>query len=85
MIRMKSLAVLAVTVALSQPLVVRAQTSISEDFTQASTQNSWWFFNGACLTASTLPGQEPTVSSGVGSGGQVPGCTTIATRAITSA
>ena len=79
MIRMKSLAVLAVTVALSQPLVVRAQTSISEDFTQASTQNSWWFFNGACLTASTLPGQEPTVSSGVGSGGQVPGCTTIAT------
>src|ERR1700733_8801297 len=79
MIRMKSLAVLAVTVALSQPLVVRAQTSISEDFTQASTQNSGWFFNGACLTASTLPGQEPTVSSGVGSGGQVPGCTTIAT------
>src|SRR5579863_10186513 len=79
MIRMKSLAVLAVTVALSQPLVVRAQTSISEDFTQATTQNSWWFFNGACLTASTLPGQEPTVSSGVGSGGQVPGCTTIAT------
>ena len=28
---------------------------------------------------STLAGQEPTVSAGVGSGGQVPGCTTIAT------
>ena len=70
---------LATVAALGAPFAAQAQTSISEDFTQTSTQNSWWFFNGACLTASTLAGQEPTVTSGVGSGGQVPGCTTIAT------
>src|SRR3984885_9764462 len=70
---------LATMAALGAPYAAQAQTSISEDFTQTSTQNSWWFFNGACLTASTLAGQEPTVTSGVGSGGQVPGCTTIAT------
>jgi type IV pilus assembly protein PilY1 len=73
------LSLLAAVAALGAPFAARAQTSISEDFTQPSTQNSWWFFNGACLTASTLAGQEPTVTSGVGSGGQVPGCTTIAT------
>ncbi|HSY46736.1 MAG TPA: PilC/PilY family type IV pilus protein [Steroidobacteraceae bacterium] len=73
------ISLLAALAALSVPFATQAQTSISEDFSGRQTQNSWWFFNGACLTASTLPGQEPTVSGGVGSGGQIPGCTTIAT------
>src|SRR5215470_5292441 len=60
---------------LGAPLVVQAQTIVSEDFTKTTTSNSWWFFNGACLTASTLAGSEPSS----GSGGQIPGCTTIAT------
>ena len=61
------------------PFAAQAQTTISEDFSKATTTNSWWYFNGACLTASTHTGQEPTVSGGVGTGGQIPGCTTIAT------
>ena len=73
------IAVFAAVVALAAPPGVKAQSNISEDFTGATTQNSWWFFNGACLTASTLAGHEPTVAAGVGVGGQVPGCTTIAT------
>ena len=64
-----ALAAIAVTVA------AQAQSSISEDFTQSTTSNSWWFFNGACLTAGTATGAEPSS----GSAGQVPGCTTIAT------
>jgi len=69
-----ALAAIAVTVA------AQAQSSISEDFTQSTTSNSWWFFNGACLTASTLGGSEPSVNtSGAASGGQIPGCITIAT------
>jgi type IV pilus assembly protein PilY1 len=59
--------------AMALPLAAQAQT-VSENFTGASTANSWWFFNGACLTAGTLAGSEP---SG-GNAGQVPGCTTIA-------
>jgi type IV pilus assembly protein PilY1 len=77
--RKSLIAALAAVVALAAPLIVEAQTQITEDFTKAKTTNSWWFFNGACLTASTLSGSEPTVSGGVGSGGQIPGCTTIAT------
>ncbi|HSY05549.1 MAG TPA: PilC/PilY family type IV pilus protein [Steroidobacteraceae bacterium] len=73
------IAVFAAVVALAAAPGVKAQSNISEDFTGATTQNSWWFFNGACLTASTLAGHEPTVAAGVGVGGQVPGCTTIAT------
>jgi type IV pilus assembly protein PilY1 len=43
-----------------------AQTVYSEDFTGATTNNSWYFINGACLTAS---------SASVGaSPGQLPGC-----------
>jgi len=32
---------------------VRAQTTYSENFTGTSTNNSWFFLNGACLTAGT--------------------------------
>jgi len=50
--------VLAALVALGVPLTVQAQAGISEDFTGASTTNSWYFFNGACLTAGTSAGLE---------------------------
>lgn len=46
-----------------------SQVTYSEDFTGASTTNSWYFFNGACLTAST--------SAASTSPGQLPGCTAI--------
>jgi type IV pilus assembly protein PilY1 len=72
-------AVLGAIAAIAAPFAVQAQSQITEDFTRSTTQNSWWFFNGACLTAGTATGVEPTVSGGVGSGGQIPGCTTIAT------
>jgi type IV pilus assembly protein PilY1 len=50
---------------------VRAQV-VSEDFTQATTNNQWYFLNGACLTAGAATGVEP--NSGTG---QVPGCTSL--------
>ncbi|MEP7246488.1 MAG: PilC/PilY family type IV pilus protein, partial [Gammaproteobacteria bacterium] len=46
----------------------RAQV-VSEDFTGGKTNADWYFFNGACLTASSLaPATSP---------GQIPGCTAI--------
>ncbi len=68
-----SIARVAVLVAALAPLAARGQTPISEDFTGATTGNSWYFFNGACLTAASAAGVEPSS----GAGGQVPGCTTI--------
>ncbi|HXR19714.1 MAG TPA: PilC/PilY family type IV pilus protein [Steroidobacteraceae bacterium] len=47
------------------------QAAFTEDFTGASTNNNWYYFNGACLTAGT--------SAGTGSPGKVPSCTSIAT------
>ncbi|HEX4376345.1 MAG TPA: PilC/PilY family type IV pilus protein [Steroidobacteraceae bacterium] len=44
-------------------------TLLKEDFTGATTQNQWYFYNGACLTAST--------ASAAGNPGVIPGCTTI--------
>ena len=71
---------LAALAAIAAAFAAQAQSSISEDFTGTTTSSSWWFFNGACLTASTLGGSEPSVNaSGAASGGQIPGCTTIAT------
>ena len=46
-----------------------AQVVYSEDFTGANTANSWYFYNGACLTAGT--GTSTT------NPGLVPGCATI--------
>lgn len=40
-----------------------------EDFTGTTTNNSWFFFNGACLTAGTV--------TSTSSPGYVPGCTTV--------
>jgi type IV pilus assembly protein PilY1 len=43
-----------------------AQAVFSEDFTGATTTNSWYYFRGACLTASSAPlGTSP---------GPLPGC-----------
>ncbi len=41
-----------------------AQALVSEDFTGIGTTNPWYFYNGACLTASTVatttePGRPP--------------------------
>lgn len=47
----------------------QAQVAIGEDFTGPTTRNSWYFFNGACLTASS--------NAASGSPGQIPGCTAI--------
>lgn len=47
-----------------------------EDFTGTSTQNSWYYFNGACLTAGTGAGTGTASSNGtLGTPGQIPGCT----------
>jgi type IV pilus assembly protein PilY1 len=43
-----------------------AQTTYTENFTGATTVNSWYFINGACLTAGS--------SSGTTSPGQIPQC-----------
>jgi type IV pilus assembly protein PilY1 len=60
-------ALLVVLVAMAAALAggsAFADNSISEDFTGATTNNPWYFFNGACLTASstaasTSPGTPP--------------------------
>jgi type IV pilus assembly protein PilY1 len=46
-----------------------AQSIFTEDFTGATTSNSWYFFNGACLTAGS--------STGAVSPGPVPSCMSI--------
>ena len=49
-----------------------AQPAFKEDFTGSTTTNSWYFFNGACLTSSSVsPGTNP---------GQIPGCTSSAVK-----
>ena len=61
----------AVGIALAAALAstAHAQSVVSEDFTGATTNNNWYYFNGACLTASTAaPGASP---------GLIPGCTAI--------
>jgi type IV pilus assembly protein PilY1 len=42
-----------------------AQALVAEDFTSTGTSNPWYYFNGACLTAST--------AAGTGTAGSVPG------------
>jgi type IV pilus assembly protein PilY1 len=69
------LALVIALVALAAPLAAQAQSSVADDFTSTATSNPWYFFNGACLTAGTTAGVEPTSTSA----GQVPGCTAIGT------
>ena len=50
----------------------QAQPAFKEDFTGSTTTNSWYFFNGACLTSSSIsPGANP---------GQIPGCASSAVK-----
>jgi type IV pilus assembly protein PilY1 len=78
--RRSSIAALAAVAALAAPLIVEAQTPISENFTGTSTTNQWYYFYNACLTASTATGVQPTTNSngtapsGGGTGGNLPGC-----------
>ena len=66
----KRLAVIAVILfALAVPVTGMTQALFQEDFTGASTNNNWFFFNGACLTAGT---GTSTTSPGI-----VPGCATV--------
>jgi type IV pilus assembly protein PilY1 len=44
---------IAALLVVAGPMASRAQSNVSEDFTHATTTNSWNFFNGACLTAGT--------------------------------
>ena len=78
--RKNLIATLFALAVLAAPLAAPAQSNIDENFTGSSTTNSWWFFNGACLTASAAAGVEPTPSgANGGTGGRIPGCITIAT------
>ena len=65
---------LAALLVLVAPAALHAQATnnLNEDFTSSTTNNSWFFFNGACLTAgtqgaSTNPGQIPSCLSVQGS------------------
>ena len=75
MIRSSQMVVISAIAALAAPLGAQAQMTISEDFTGTSTNNSWWYFNGACLTAGSgqAAGAEPSGASA----GQLPGCAAI--------
>ena len=53
------------------PLCAHAQLTVTENFNTATTQNSWYALNGACLTASTTNTTLSTVPSGT-----IPGCMT---------
>jgi type IV pilus assembly protein PilY1 len=67
----KNLPLAAFTLALVWliPTPARAQTTYTENFTGASTTNSWYFINGACLTAG---GSTSTASPG-----QIPSCVSL--------
>ena len=70
---MQRIALVALAV-LGLPLAASAQTvssttNYTENFTGSTTNNSWYYSNGACLTASS--------SAGTPSPGQIPGCVTM--------
>jgi type IV pilus assembly protein PilY1 len=69
-----NLAVAALLMAGAYPVLSPAQTSVTtlqsaiqENFTGSGTSNTWYWFNGACLTAST--------TAATTSPGQIPACT----------
>lgn len=64
--------------ALSASFAANAQVVVSEDFSRATTTNSWFFYNGACLTASQSAGVLPT---GPSTAGLLPGCTSAGVEA----
>ncbi|MGH8219197.1 MAG: PilC/PilY family type IV pilus protein [Steroidobacteraceae bacterium] len=75
-------AVLVALATLFAPLS-RAQAPLQDDFTGTATQNQWFFFNGACLTAGTssVSGNLGQPAGTDASGDQLyslPGCLSIA-------
>ena len=70
---MRRIALVALA-AIGLPLAALAQTvssttNFTENFTGSTTNNSWYYSNGACLTASSAVGTP--------SPGQIPGCVTL--------
>jgi type IV pilus assembly protein PilY1 len=61
--------VMAVVLLLACPGIGLAQVQYSEDFTGITSNNQWFFYNGACLTAGT--------NTSTTSPGNIPGCKTI--------
>lgn len=59
------------TLAIAFAPASRAQVLLQEDFTGATSNNQWFFFNGACLTAGT--------SKSTTSPGYIPACTSVLT------
>ncbi len=56
-------------------IAAQATVNVSENFTGTSTENDWYYFGGACLTASST-GNSSVSGSGSGYGpGSPPGCT----------
>ena len=49
--------------------IAHAQGPFVEQFTDATTANNWYFYDGACLTAGT--------NAATGNPGKIPGCTSI--------
>ena len=67
-------AVLVALVALARRSPRRRSPQSLKTSPRRSTTNSWYFFNGACLTAGSATGVEPRPPAP----GRLPGCTTIA-------
>jgi type IV pilus assembly protein PilY1 len=69
MIKKSVIGVVALGMAALLPAAAQAQTTYTENFTGTVTNNSWYFINGACLTAGN--------STSVISPGQVPACVSL--------
>lgn len=65
------LVALAAVILLACPGPGLAQVQYTEDFTGATSNNTWFFYNGACLTAGS--------STSLVSPGYIPGCSTVLT------
>lgn len=63
--------VMLLVLLLAFPGIGRTQVQYTEDFTGTTSNNQWFFYNGACLTAGT---NTSTISPG-----NIPGCKTIFT------
>jgi type IV pilus assembly protein PilY1 len=75
--RLFSVALVLLLGALSANPSGAQQVTFSEDFTGASSANSWYFFSGACLTAGT--------AGPLGNPGPIPGCTSVLSSYYTTA
>ena len=71
MLRQKSWLSAFIAVFMLHSVCSYATVNVSEDFTGTSTENAWYYFGGACLTASTSDGTGGTANGP----GSPPGCT----------